>query len=94
MIWNYEEGRIYSLNEENELLAETRFVFTEDDEVNINSTYVNPILRGQGVASDMLKLVAEYLRENGLKATATCSYADIWLKKHKEAYSDIISDTK
>ncbi|NLO09929.1 MAG: N-acetyltransferase [Clostridiales bacterium] len=57
-----------------------------------NHTYVNPVLRGQGVAGELLKLLAEHLREKGLKATATCSYAVSWLNKNKEAYSDIISD--
>lgn len=92
MNWNYETGRIYSINEKKELLAEATFVFTRDKVVNINHTYVNPVLRGQGIAGEMLKVVVEYLRANGLKATATCSYANSWLIKHKEEYSDIISD--
>lgn len=92
MIWNYEEGSIYSINENKEVMAEATFVSTKDNEVNINHTYVNPVLRGQGIAGEMLKVVAEYLREKGLKATATCSYANSWLIKNKEAYSDVISD--
>ncbi|NLK28776.1 MAG: N-acetyltransferase [Clostridiales bacterium] len=92
MKWNYEEGRIYSINEEKELMAEVTFIDTGDKEVNINHTYVNPVLRGQGVAGKMLKVTAEYLREKGLKATASCSYAHSWLLKNKESYSDIISD--
>lgn len=92
MNWQYEDGRIYSKNENNELLAETTFVFIGDNKVNIDHTYVNPILRGQGVAGKMLEVVAEYLSEKGLKATASCSYANAWLKKHRESYSDIISD--
>ena len=54
-------------------------------------TYVEPLLRGQGLASRMMAIVAEYLRENGLKATASCSYAYDWLKRNEESYSDIIS---
>jgi predicted GNAT family acetyltransferase len=92
MNWIYEKGRIYSKNEENELMAEVTYKYLSENEVNINHTYVNPVLRGQGVAGEMLKLLAEYLKENGLKATATCSYALSWLNKNKEVYSDIISD--
>ena len=40
----------------------------------------------------MMGVAAEYLRENSRKATATCSYANVWLKKQWESYSDIISD--
>lgn len=92
MNWNYENGRIYSINESNQLLAETTFVLKNKKEVVIDHTYVNPDLRGQGVAGKMMEAIAEYLRENKLKATATCSYALIWLKKHSETYSDIISE--
>ena len=80
MKWNYEDGRIFSISNENDLMAEVTFVSTGDNEVNINRTYVNPALRGQGIAGDMLELVAKHLREKGIKATASCSYANTWLK--------------
>ncbi|NLN41849.1 MAG: N-acetyltransferase [Clostridiales bacterium] len=92
MDWKYEEGRIYSVNENDELLAETTFVYKENGEVDIDYTYVNPQLRGRGIASKMMKVVADYLRKNSLKASATCSYANAWLKKHRESYADIISE--
>jgi predicted GNAT family acetyltransferase len=91
MDWKYESGRIYSVDENNELMAETTFVFIEKSEVDIDHTYVNPVLRGQGVAGKMMEVVAEHLKENGLTASATCSYANAWLKKHRESYSDIVS---
>lgn len=91
MDWKYENGRIYSVNEKDELMAETTFNFKENGDVDINHTYVNPVLRGQGAAGKMMEIVAEYLREKGLKATATCSYANSWLKKHRDVYSGIMS---
>lgn len=92
MDWKYENGRIYSVDENNELMAETTYVHKENGEVNIDHTYVNPILRGQGVAGKMMEVVADHFREESLKTTATCSYANIWLRKHRQAYSDIISE--
>jgi predicted GNAT family acetyltransferase len=92
MNWNYEDGRIYSKNEKNELMAEVTYEYIGDDEVNINHTYVNPVLRGQGVAGELLRLLAEHLRKSGLKATATCTYAISWLNRHEDEYADIISD--
>jgi uncharacterized protein len=91
MDWKYEEGRIYWKDEKGELMAETTFVSKENGEIDIDHTYVNPILRGQGVADKMMVVVAEYLMKKGLKATASCSYANIWFKKNEELYSDIIS---
>ena len=91
MDWKYEEGRIYSINEEGDLIAETNFVYKKNGEVDKNHTYVAPALRGQGLASKMMAAVAGYLREKGLKATASCSYAYDWFQRNGESYSDVIS---
>ncbi|MCO5385122.1 GNAT family N-acetyltransferase [Desulfosporosinus sp.] len=91
MNWNYEKGRIYSTDEKGELLCETTFIRKENGEVDIDHTYVNPVLRGHGVAGQMMEVVAEYFRKEGFKATATCSYANIWLRRHKKQYPDILS---
>lgn len=91
MKWSFEKGRIYSVDENGKLMAETTFVYKYNGEVDIDHTYVNPELRGQGLAGKMMEVVAEYLKENGIKASASCSYANIWLKKHSESYPDIIS---
>jgi len=93
MTWIYEEGRIYCNNDKKELLAEVTYEYIGENEVNINHTYVNPVLRGQGVAGEMLELLAQYLREQGLRARATCSYANNWLTKNKKSYSDIIIES-
>jgi len=92
MNWRYEEGRIYSKNEGNELMAETTYINAGENIVVINHTYVNPALRGQGVAGKMMEVVAEHFRKNGLRANATCSYAREWFKKNNYKYSDILSD--
>ena len=91
MKWKYEDGRIYSVDEKGELIAETTFIRKENGEIDIDHTYVSPALRGQGVADKMMAVVAEYLRKEGLKATASCSYANIWLARKEEFYSDIIA---
>ena len=91
MDWKYEKGRIYSVDEKGELLAETTFVQTENGETDIDHTYVNPILRGQGIADKMMVVVAEYFRKQELKVTASCSYAHIWLDRNQEKYASILS---
>lgn len=92
MDWKYEKGRIYSLSEDNKLMAEATYRITGASEVNIDHTFVNPSMRGQGVAGKMMELVADHLRENSLKTVASCSYANNWLKKYRQTYSDIISE--
>ena len=91
MNWKYEDRRVYATDEKGELMCEATFVRKENGELDIDHTYVNSSLRGQGMAGKMMVVVAEYLREKGLKASATCSYANIWLKRHEELYSDILS---
>ncbi len=91
MDWKFEEGRVYSTDEKGELLAEATFVRKNNGEVDIDHTYVSPLLRGQGVAGKMMAVVAGYFREKGVKTTASCSYAHDWLQKNREAYADIIS---
>lgn len=86
------DGRIFSTDENNELLAETTYVHTVDGEVDIDHTFVSIVLRGQGAAGKMMEVVANQLREKGLKATATCSYANSWLLKNKDRYADIFSE--
>ena len=92
MNWKYDYERIYSENEAGELMAEITFKHESEKEVNIDHVYVNPVLRGQGVAGKIMVIMVDYLRKEKLKATATCSYANSWLKKNEEEYLDIISD--
>ena len=92
MNWKFEDGRIYSADDNNELMAEVTFVTKKNGEVDIDHTYVNPILRGQGVAGKMMEVAVGYLKEKGLKATASCSFASAWLTKNRAQYADIISD--
>ena len=92
MKWNYEDGRIYSVDDNNELIAEATYVSAGDGTVDINYTYVNPSLRGQGVAGQMMEAVVVHLRSSSLKAVASCSYANIWLNKHRDQYPDVVSD--
>ncbi|MEA4939313.1 MAG: GNAT family N-acetyltransferase [Christensenella sp.] len=92
MNWIYEPGRVYGVDETNTCLAEATYVFLDNRTVDINHTYVDPSLRGQGVAGEMMEAVAQQLRQDGLKAVASCSYANAWLMNHRDSYADVISD--
>ena len=91
MNWKYEEGRIYCEDESKNLMAEAIFTAKTNGEMDIEHVFVDSSLRGQGVASKIMAEMAEYLRKNKLKTTATCSYAKGWLVKNKAFYEDIIS---
>lgn len=53
-----------------------------NDTITITRTYVPKQLEGHGIASALVQRVAEYGYENGYNLKATCSYADVWLRKH------------
>lgn len=61
----------------------------EEEVVVINHTMVNPLFRGQGIASKLLEAVVEVIKENNYKCKITCSYAKDWFSKHIE-YADIL----
>jgi predicted GNAT family acetyltransferase len=92
MDWKLEKERSYSEDREGRLLAEATFPCKENGDFDIDRTFVDPNLRGQGIAGEMMEAVAAYLRKNHAKTVATCPYARDWLEKHREAYADIISE--
>ena len=92
MKWIDEPGRVYGVDETNTCVAEATYVFLDENTVDIDHTYVDPALRGQGVSGEMMVAVAQRLRKDGLKAVASCTYANVWLNKHRDSYPDVISD--
>ncbi len=78
-----ESGRISAMDETGKLLAEVTFPEQEGLAV-INHTFVDDSLRGQGVAGQLLRAVADTLRKEGRKAKPTCSYAIHWFEMHPE----------
>ena len=86
----YEENRIYLNDENGKMIAEVTFPNESDDTVNINHTFVDDSLRGQGVAGKLLEAVATKLRTENKKAHPTCSYAVNWFEKNQD-YKDIYS---
>lgn len=78
------EGRIYALGENDKVLAEVTFPTGEDGIADINHTYVDESLRGQGIAPQLLQAAAQELRAQGKKTRLTCSYAVSWFQKHPE----------
>ncbi|HEX3077753.1 MAG TPA: GNAT family N-acetyltransferase [Lachnospiraceae bacterium] len=83
-----ESNRIYGTDENGKVIAEVTFPSRTQDTVDINHTFVDDSLRGQGIAGQLLQQAADQIRSNGIKAVASCSYARQWFEKHPE-YADI-----
>lgn len=91
MEFKYESNRIYMDNDQGDTIAEVTFPDVKEQVVNINHTYVDDSLRGQGIAAKLMIEVANQLRKEGKKAILTCSYAVNWFNKNKE-YDDILEE--
>jgi len=61
-------------NEEN-AIAEITYIYIDNVAINVNHTFVDPSLRGQGIAKKLLDKVVEFAKEKNLKIKPTCSYA-------------------
>ena len=89
MNFTYNPNQIALFHSDNNLLAEVTFPEVDQNTVDINHTFVDESLRGQGVAGQLIEAVAEQLRSQGKKAILTCSYAIKWFEKHPE-YNDLV----
>lgn len=76
-----ERNRIYVVDNGKEVGEVT---FPERNGVYvINHTYVDERLRGQGIASELVRRVVEEIERRGGRIEATCSYALLWLARNR-----------
>ena len=80
------ENQIALYSETGALLAEITFPYTDESHssVEVDHTFVDASLRGQGIAGKLMIELADELKKRGLKAVPTCSYAVHWFEKHPE----------
>ena len=85
----YSPNKIFLLDKSNKTIAEVTFPDVDENTVNINHTYVDDSLRGQGIAGKLIKAVAEQLQAQNKKAVLTCSFAIKWFERNPE-YSNLL----
>lgn len=81
MNFQYEHERIFSTDESGKLLAEITFPI-RGGVADIAHTFVDPCLRGQGVAGQLMAAAVAELRTRNVTITATCPYSVKWLAEH------------
>ena len=82
--FEFENNSYFAKNEDGKVVAEVTFPQKSENVIDLNHTFVDDSLRGQGVAGKLVSMVCEYALENGLKIKPTCSYAAKWLDSHEE----------
>lgn len=78
-----ENDRIFVKDLSGNITAEVTFP-TKDGISIIDHTFVDPSLRGQGIAGKLVKLAADKILSEGNKIAATCPYAVVWFEHHPE----------
>ena len=70
---------------------EVYVLYAEDkNALDLYSTYTPPQLRGQGLASVVVKVALEYAKENKLKVIAGCWYVRKFIDENQE-YQNLIN---
>ena len=77
-----EKNRIYATNIDNETIAEVTFYEIENGVYNIDHTFVDDSLRGQGIGSRLVKEAVDTIKEKGAKVEATCPFASKWMEEN------------
>ncbi|OJF93024.1 GNAT family N-acetyltransferase [Alkalibacterium sp. 20] len=83
------ENRFYK-EENGELLAEITYV-PKDYIVEVDHVFVDPSLRGQGVAEKLVERVVEEMQKEGKKIVPVCPYVDTLFERKPEKYNHIHS---
>lgn len=76
----HEPNRVYVNDENGRLLAEVTFPEAGKGTVDIVHTFVDPSLRGRGIASELLEHAYDEIKRQGKKTYASCSYAARWFE--------------
>ena len=77
-----EQNRIYAENNQKKAIAEVTFYEIEDGVYNIDHTFVDEDLRGEGIGSKLVEEAVDFIKSKGCKAKATCPFATKWMEKH------------
>lgn len=80
---------VYYYNEEGKNLGRIIFERTDGDYVRCTSTFVDPSLRGQGVAGQLVDQLVDWMSEEGLKIEPVCSYVVSLFDRDQEKFGAI-----
>lgn len=86
-----QNNRIVGVSAKGETLAEITFPLVRDGVMDINHTFVNPSLRGQGVAGVLMERAIAYAEAHKLQIIPSCPYAAKWFSAHPEKHTLLAS---
>lgn len=82
------EGRKFYI-QRGELIASLRYCIPEEGVLELQFTYVPPMLREQGMAKMIIKAALEYARKHKYRVIPTCRFVAYYMEKNDE-YKDLL----
>lgn len=86
------DNRFYQEDEDGKLIAEITYKPLEDGVVDCDGTFVDPSLRGQGIAEKLVDRLADEMRAEGKKILPTCPYVVTLFERKPEKYGDVATN--
>lgn len=77
-----EENRIYAKDANDKTIAEVTFYEIQNGVYNIDHTFVDDSLRGEGIGSKLVQEAVNTIKQKGAKIEATCPFASKWLEEN------------
>lgn len=74
-------GGLFYIESDGARVAELSYQQLDATHILIDHTEVDPVLRGQGVARQLLDAAVGWARSNGTRISATCSYVVVQFKR-------------
>lgn len=87
---NDNTGKFY-IEINGEQKAEMTYKFIDKHTIDINHTEVNDALKGQGVGYKLVDKAVTFMRDQNLKAKASCPYVQHVFEKKQDLYNDVIA---
>lgn len=78
---NSKRGGVFYLENQGQRSAEITYQYYDINTIIADHTWVDPVLRGDGVARKMLDVLVNYAREHQLKIIPQCSYVAVMFKR-------------
>lgn len=90
----HEKNKIYVKDENDKIIVLATFPFVSENVINVDHTFVDPSMRGRGIASLLMEEVYKHAKEHNYTVVNTCPYAVNWFKKHTDKQDVLNKDIK
>lgn len=87
-----DENRIYLENDAGEEIALITYKDINDHVVDANHTFVDPSLRGQGMAEKLVDALVEQMEDEGKKIEPGCPYVEKLFERKPDKYGHIVAE--